>query len=488
MASTTINLTLFDDFFVPRLLSTSGIAVSVDNSNIFFNATGSVNNGTNIGPGTGVFNQLNGGVLEFKSLVAGNNVGVSTDGTVITISSTNVVVSATNLDTSGAAAELFVQNNAGVLEFKSLIAGSYIAITEGVSNIIINANSDVDITATNIGTTGVGVFNFDTGHILEFRNLVGSNNVGLTTDGTYITITSTNAVVSATNVDTSGAELFIQNNAGVLEFKSVLAGSYITITEGVSNIVISANSDVDVSATNIGTTGIGLFNFDTGHILEFKNIVAGSFVYIATDGTNLTISSTNVFVSATNLGTPSGGLYVQNNAGVAEFKSVAGGSGISIASTTTNVVITNDRDSGLFGLCSGVGNATSVLRFLRYDGSPATTNPHTPALMNKPGVISGFAVALHNHISTITIPTGLNMEFSIGRIPSGTSILAANFTTFAGAPHITWDANDNNSWVNKQLTGLNLSYNTGERVYVSAQGGASVSNQIFDVDWSMWYK
>jgi hypothetical protein len=484
--ATTINLTLFDDFFIPRLLVTSNIGVSVDNSNIFFNSTGSVSNGTNIGSGTGVFNQINSGILEFKSLVAGSNVDISTDGTVITVASTNVVISATNLDTS--AAELFVQNNAGVLEFKSILAGSYIAITEGVSNIIISANSDVDITATNIGTTGVGVFNFDTGHILEFKNLVAGNGVDVSTDGTYITISSTSVVVGATNVDTSAGELFIQNNGGILEFKSILAGSYITLTEGVSNIVINASPEIDVSATNIGTTGVGVFNLDAGGILEFKNIVAGSYVNVSTDGTNLTITSTNIFVSATNLGLVSGGLFVQNNAGVVELKSVSNGSGISISSTGNNVVITNDRDNGLFGLCSGVGNATSLLRFLRYDGSPATNNPHTPALMNKAGSISGFAVALHNHISTITIPTGLNMEFSIGRIPSGTSIIAANFTTFAGAPHITWDANDNDSWVNKQVVGLDLSYSSGERVYVSAQGGASVSNQIFDVDWSLWYK
>lgn len=539
MTTTEINLTIFNEFILPRNVVASNIQVSIDNSNIYLNALSAT--ATNIGPGVPVYSGAPGGVLNFKTFTSGQNIDISTDGTTITIASTNLVIGATNI--GGLTNGLFLQNAAGILQFRTLIAGSYIVMTQTGSNIVVSAASDIDITATNIGPVGQGIFANDTGHILEFKKIAPGSNIGITTDGTTVFISATNIFTAATNIGGDTNALFVSSAGGVLQFRTLIAGSYINMTQTTTTIFVSVSGSSGVTgATNIGSTGVGAFNINNGGILEFERFIGGANVDISSNGTAITIMATNIVTGAANLGIPTFGLFTanvggqlqfkslqagsnilltttttgvminstastvvagatniggltcglffQNNAGILEFKTLIAGSNIALAQTNSQVTVNavGTGDAALFGVCSGIGNNASLVRFIRFDGSPSTTNPYSPALANKSATITGFSAALHDLVSTITISATQTMFFTIGRVLSGAAPIAANFTAYAGAPHMSWTNADNNTWVNKSVTGLSFSVAQGDRVYVASQGAASVSQNIFALDWSLWYR
>lgn len=92
----------------------------------------------NVGSGVGVFAQVNAGVAEFKSLVAGTNITITDLGSEILIQSTSLA-GAQNL---GAGEEVFKQvNGLSELEFKTLVAGLGITMTSDGNEITINSTS-----------------------------------------------------------------------------------------------------------------------------------------------------------------------------------------------------------------------------------------------------------------------------------------------------------------------------------------------------------
>jgi hypothetical protein len=108
-------------------------ALETLNSNL-----GQTNTASNVGAGTGLFAQKNGVDLEFKSLVAGTNITLSSDGTTVTVNagSSGEVNTASNL---GAGEGVFAQKSSADLEFKSLVAGTNITLSSDTDEITINA-------------------------------------------------------------------------------------------------------------------------------------------------------------------------------------------------------------------------------------------------------------------------------------------------------------------------------------------------------------
>lgn len=100
--------------------------------------SGEVNTASNVGAGEGVFKQKVAEDLEFKSLVAGTNVSLISDANTITISSTDTgeVNTASNV---GSGDGIFKQKTGVDLEFKSLIAGENISITSDTDAVTITA-------------------------------------------------------------------------------------------------------------------------------------------------------------------------------------------------------------------------------------------------------------------------------------------------------------------------------------------------------------
>jgi hypothetical protein len=91
--------------------------------------------------------------------------------------------------------EVFKQNNAGVLEFRTLVAGTGVTISELTNAVQIDASGaggGEDNTASNLGT-GAGVYATKSGVDLQFKSLVMGSGVTITETATEITINSTAA-------------------------------------------------------------------------------------------------------------------------------------------------------------------------------------------------------------------------------------------------------------------------------------------------------
>lgn len=101
---------------------------------------GESNTASNLGTGEGVFSSKSGVDLRFKSLIAGTNVSISSNGNEITINSVGGAGETNTASNVGTGEGVFNQKTGVNLEFKSLTAGTGISLT-GNSN-------DVQITST----------------------------------------------------------------------------------------------------------------------------------------------------------------------------------------------------------------------------------------------------------------------------------------------------------------------------------------------------
>lgn len=118
------------------------VEASGTGNEIEFVNTAEINTASNLGAGTGIFAQKSTYDLQFKSLVAGNNVSFTTDSTTITITSSNAPNTALsfqfiiNFDGTGA-----VSTVAGLpTGWSAVVAGNLITITHTAGVMVKNIN------------------------------------------------------------------------------------------------------------------------------------------------------------------------------------------------------------------------------------------------------------------------------------------------------------------------------------------------------------
>ena len=123
-----------------------------DTQQAFVNATvtnsgSAITGGANVGTGSGVFKQASGTDLQFRSLVAGNNVTITENTDNVTISATSSVTSGLNL---GGGEGLFVDITTGNIRLKSITAGTGITLTASGTEVLVS----VDSANVDAGTVG----------------------------------------------------------------------------------------------------------------------------------------------------------------------------------------------------------------------------------------------------------------------------------------------------------------------------------------------
>ncbi|MFA5152873.1 MAG: hypothetical protein WC554_09960, partial [Clostridia bacterium] len=240
----------------------NAVKVYVD-SNI--QASSSITTASNIGTGATIFDQKIGNDLQFKSLVAGNNIIISSGSTEITISST--ASGSTGTD--------------GGLKFKDTFIG------DGTTNIF-NLS----------GTVGI----IDT-EFVYLQGLLQAKTVDYTITGSTLTMIETplqdrridvyvfgqaafTGSVTASNIGTGTGEVYSSSSGSVLQFKTIKAGTNITISNDANEVTInstasgSSSSGSVTTASNLGS-GEGIFGQKVGDDLQFKSLIAG---------TNITLS------------------------------------------------------------------------------------------------------------------------------------------------------------------------------------------------------
>jgi len=276
------------NFPFKSLCAGTGIAMSCTANDITIcnsAAQGEVNTASNLGSGYCIFTTKSGVNFPFKSLLAGTGIAMSCTANDITICSTGEANTASNL---GSGYQIFTSKSGINLPFKSLLAGTAINITCTTTDITINSTAEAN-TASNLGS-GTGVYASKSGVDLRFKSLLAGTGTIITNTANDITICGTGEANTASNLGT-GYCIFTSKSGVNFPFKSLKFCS--TITQAEIN-----------TASYLGS-GVGIYASKSGVDLRFKSLSAGTNITITTGSTKITINSTG------------GGHTIKNNAGTA---------------------------------------------------------------------------------------------------------------------------------------------------------------------------
>lgn len=256
-------------------------------------SSGEANTASNLGAGNGVFASKLGVDLRFKSIVAGTNVSITNDSTTITINATGGSGETNTASNLGVSGEGVFASKVGVdLQFKKLIAGTNVSLSSDSNAITINATggSGETNTASNLGA-GQGVYSTKVGVDLRFKSLVAGTNVSLSSDSNQITINATGGsgeTNTASNLGLTGEGVFASKVGVDLQFKKLIAGTNTTLSSDANSITINS--------TGGGSDSVILRRVTTTNANDVQILAYGS----STDINNITvIKSTNTVTLST---------------------------------------------------------------------------------------------------------------------------------------------------------------------------------------------
>lgn len=246
----------------PRKLNITGSAVTVTDDPtagtcdivISGGGAGTISGGTNLGTGAGVFKDVNGSNMEYKSIVAGTNISVVNNVNDLTLNVPSVSVS-----------------NAGVAPILPNDATKFLDGT-GTFSVPAGTGTGEANTSSNAGLTGIGIVLPKSGVNLPFKSIEASSNKIAITDDTgnkavgidvnqanlaiaYSQLTSVpNTIVQTNQANTFGAfnqtfpssTLLIQNPAAT--FAYIIAGSAITANRTVTLPLLTGNDTFTMNA------------------------------------------------------------------------------------------------------------------------------------------------------------------------------------------------------------------------------------------------
>ena len=280
-------------------------------------SSGEANTGSNVGTGQGsVFKQKVGVDLQHRTIKAGSNVSVVQTANEIEISTAAPSGEANTASNVGGGNALFKQKSGVDLQFRSIIAGTNVSITSATDTITINASgggggslaakdegSIVDTAVIGMDFVGAGVTTTQTSSGQVQVSIPGTTNVTVKDEGTNVTTTAntlnfTGAGVSASlaspgvvnvAISGSGTNISVKDEGSTVEaaltsLNFVGAGVTATSSSGAATITIPSGSGEVNTASNVGA-GSGIFKQKTGVDLELKSLVAGTNITL-TPGTN----------------------------------------------------------------------------------------------------------------------------------------------------------------------------------------------------------
>jgi len=263
---------------------------------------GGITTGNNNGTGDGIYQDVTGSIMNFKSLVAGSGITLVSNPDDITIES-NGGSGITNGNNNGAGSGVF-QNVAGnTMNFKSLVAGSGISLTNNTNDITItNSGGSGGITNGNNNGSGSGVFQNVVGSTMNFKSLVAGSGISLTNNANDITITNNGGggtgVFPTVYVTTSNYTAPSMNTKYVTNFQSgtmifnlpdvATNGDEIVISNISSNNGIQINPGGAPSSRNLFLLNNGT-STSAGALVNFANGIFNSTIglyYLVTNQTN----------------------------------------------------------------------------------------------------------------------------------------------------------------------------------------------------------
>ena len=200
----------------------------------------------------------------------------------LSLAASGFITSATSL---GTGEDVYKQETSGALQFRSVLAGSGITLTTGANEITI-ATSGANTSAVNIGT-GTGIFTSKSGDNIQLRSLkTGTGNINLTVAasgaGNEIEFVNTAEINTASNLG-AGTGVFAQKSTYDLQFKSIVAGSNITVTNNSTTVTIASANAPNTALSyqfTLNFDGSGNLSTVTGLPTGWSSVVAGSLVTV----------------------------------------------------------------------------------------------------------------------------------------------------------------------------------------------------------------
>lgn len=203
----------------------------------------------------------------------------------LSLAASGFITSATSL---GTGEDVYKQETSGTLQFRSILAGAGITLTTGTNEITI-ATSGANTSAVNIGT-GTGIFTSKSSDNIQLRSLkTGTGNINLTVTasgtGNEIEFVNTAEINTASNLG-AGTGLFAQKSTYDLQFKSIVAGSNVTVTNDSTTVTIASGN-----APNTALSFQFTVNFDgSGNVSSVASLPSGWSSSIS--GNNITVTHT----------------------------------------------------------------------------------------------------------------------------------------------------------------------------------------------------
>lgn len=244
------------------LVAGSNVSISPDTDTVTIsvNNIGEINTVSNTGAGIGLFKDKTGANLNFKSIIAGNNISFDTSNpNQIIINNTGTSGISTGQNIGAGTGRVYVNNLASVLRFKSIKAGNNIQIIDGASEIIISATP-----LTN--TEGGGLPNSENGGtdplLINNSNLVNSSGQLkslIAGDGLIFADSTEDSLTLATNVTNgmanvgAGIELYKGFNSELDRYElKTIKGLDGLVVENLNDneIVIRGNSTSSINSTD----------------------------------------------------------------------------------------------------------------------------------------------------------------------------------------------------------------------------------------------
>lgn len=281
------------------------------------------NNGAGIGIYSGTNSTPGLDTFEFKSLVAGSNVNLTSDADTITISSTDTGVS--TLNNVGGFAAVGQSISGSTLNLRTLQGGPGITTTQNANDVTI-ANTGL-LTATNIGP-GAGIIPIPiVGGNLQVRSFVGTAAVNVSQTANTINISS--PVNTLTSLP--GGQSLIGTALPTATLRSLIGGVGISLASSTNNITINNTQTPTNTVTNLGAAAEVLIDVLAGSV-RARTLISQGYALVNQSGDNITIGARGPL----NIG--SGEFIYAGNVGFDnQYKSLLANGNIQVTSDAANI-------------------------------------------------------------------------------------------------------------------------------------------------------
>lgn len=268
--------------------------------------------------------------LNFKGLMAGNNISITSDANTITISAgAGATFNAQNVGQGSG--RVYRDFTGSTFNFKTLLGGSGLEVTDNADDISFNVKATSIGSANHILSTPIGTA---PGSFLEFKGLLAGDGIGLTEVGGDIIITATEDYVSdVQNIGGAAGEVFSTIDQGVLNLRTIGPNTNVTnpgiTVETIGDEVLLNVDYTDFAGENIGTAPGEVFSTIDESTYKFRTIgpdtsLADPGITVTTVGDEILLSATTSNVDADNLGTGEEVLSTPITGGKLEFRTLKG--------------------------------------------------------------------------------------------------------------------------------------------------------------------